>query len=214
MNATSETCLSLREAEKRDPEPLPRSTDRWKRWYRRQAQRSRRIAELDAIAWAPKMPFGASPTQTVQLSEVQPEKVLWLWKPWIPYCKVTILEGDPGLGKSTLALDIAAKLTRGDSFFEQGTTAKPVLILSAGTRDCRHHRSTFQRRGRKSRLGVCLERSTSEHCCGGGSRRRRNCRTEGEARRNRSPDGLSWRGGEFFQRPERQKRLDPALAAR
>lgn len=37
----------------------------------------------------------------------------WLWYPYIPYGKVTIIQGDPGEGKTTLALNIAAALTRG-----------------------------------------------------------------------------------------------------
>ena len=47
-------------------------------------------------------------------SEIQPEETLWLWHPYIPRGMVVILDGDPGLGKSTLMLDIVARLTRGD----------------------------------------------------------------------------------------------------
>jgi hypothetical protein len=39
--------------------------------------------------------------------------VRWLWAGWIPLAKLTVLDGDPGLGKSTLLLDLAARLTRG-----------------------------------------------------------------------------------------------------
>lgn len=44
---------------------------------------------------------------------VQPEKVAWLWPGYIPFGKVTMLDGDPGLGKSTILIDIAGKLSRG-----------------------------------------------------------------------------------------------------
>ena len=37
----------------------------------------------------------------------------WLWKPFIPYSKVTIIEGDGGDGKTTLILTIAAILSQG-----------------------------------------------------------------------------------------------------
>ncbi len=46
-------------------------------------------------------------------SSVRQRKVEWLWYPYIPYGKLTILQGDPGEGKSTFMLNIAALLTRG-----------------------------------------------------------------------------------------------------
>ena len=42
--------------------------------------------------------------------------VEWLWKPFIPLCKVTILQGDPGMGKTFLATRIAAIVSRGEGF--------------------------------------------------------------------------------------------------
>lgn len=47
------------------------------------------------------------------LAEVQPEPVKWLWEGRIPLGKVTLLEGEPGVGKSTLALELAARVSRG-----------------------------------------------------------------------------------------------------
>jgi putative DNA primase/helicase len=49
----------------------------------------------------------------VCLADVQPEKVRWLWPGYLPFGKLTILEGDPGLGKSTLSLAIAAAVSQG-----------------------------------------------------------------------------------------------------
>jgi hypothetical protein len=49
----------------------------------------------------------------VRLSDVTPETVSWLWPGYIPLGKLSVLEGDPGLGKSTLALSIAAAVSRG-----------------------------------------------------------------------------------------------------
>ena len=46
-------------------------------------------------------------------SSVKSQKVEWLWYPYIPYGKITILQGDPGEGKSTFILNIAALLTKG-----------------------------------------------------------------------------------------------------
>jgi hypothetical protein len=50
---------------------------------------------------------------TVQLSDVEHEPVKWLWPSRIPFGKVTILDGDPGVGKSTIALDLAARVSSG-----------------------------------------------------------------------------------------------------
>jgi hypothetical protein len=53
------------------------------------------------------------PFQT--LSEVEPEEINWLWPPLIPFGMVSIMEGDPGVGKSYLAMHIAAQLSIGGS---------------------------------------------------------------------------------------------------
>jgi hypothetical protein len=60
-----------------------------------------------------KPPAGISGPRVVRLSEVRPETVRWLWPGYIPSGKVTLLAGDPGLGKSWAALDLAARLTVG-----------------------------------------------------------------------------------------------------
>lgn len=49
----------------------------------------------------------------VPLSSVAPESVTWLWDPYIPSGKLTLLEGDPAAGKTWLALAFAAAVSRG-----------------------------------------------------------------------------------------------------
>ncbi len=51
--------------------------------------------------------------EVIQLSTVQREEISWLWYGRIPYGKLTMLDGDPGLGKSTLTADWAARVSRG-----------------------------------------------------------------------------------------------------
>lgn len=46
-------------------------------------------------------------------SSVAAHKVDWLWYPYVPFGKITIIQGDPGDGKTTLVLNIAALLSNG-----------------------------------------------------------------------------------------------------
>ena len=48
------------------------------------------------------------------MSNVPTEEVRWLWYPYVPLGKLTIVQGDPGEGKTTLALAMIASLTRGE----------------------------------------------------------------------------------------------------
>ena len=54
------------------------------------------------------------PLEVVKASEIEPKEVKWLWYPYIPFGKVTLLQGDPGDGKSKLMLSIAALLSKGE----------------------------------------------------------------------------------------------------
>lgn len=49
------------------------------------------------------------------MESVKVEQIEWLLYPFIPFGKVTIIQGDPGEGKTTMVLQIIAKLTRGES---------------------------------------------------------------------------------------------------
>lgn len=46
-------------------------------------------------------------------SNIKTKSVEWLWYPYIPFGKLTMIQGDPGEGKSTLALNLIALLTKG-----------------------------------------------------------------------------------------------------
>jgi archaellum biogenesis ATPase FlaH len=49
-------------------------------------------------------------------ADIEPELVRWLWPGRIPLGKLTLLIGDPGLGKSLVTVDLAARLSRGVAF--------------------------------------------------------------------------------------------------
>lgn len=66
------------------------------------------------------------------MDDVEVRETTWLWYPYIPFGKVTIIQGDPGEGKTTLALNIAAALTRGEMFGTgEKTEAGTVLYQTA-----------------------------------------------------------------------------------
>jgi Bifunctional DNA primase/polymerase, N-terminal/AAA domain/Primase C terminal 1 (PriCT-1) len=69
----------------------------------------------------------------VNMEDVSPEAVDWLWPGRIPLGKITILEGDAGLGKSTVVLDLIARLSKGAPFPQEDEGREPCcsLILSA-----------------------------------------------------------------------------------
>lgn len=48
------------------------------------------------------------------MNDVEVKEVKWLWKPYIPVGKITIIQGDPGEGKITMILAIASAMTIGD----------------------------------------------------------------------------------------------------
>lgn len=65
----------------------------------------------------------------IQMSEVESEEVSWLWYPFIPYGKLTIIQGDPGDGKTTLVLNLAARLSKGLALDEQETETDPIAVI-------------------------------------------------------------------------------------
>jgi len=69
---------------------------------------------------------------TIRISDVQRETVTWLWKDRIPIGKLTMLEGNPGLGKSWLTLAIATAVSTGAAL--PGDSPRPpanVVLMSA-----------------------------------------------------------------------------------
>ena len=51
--------------------------------------------------------------EIIRMSEIQVREVEWLWYPYIPFGKLTIIQGDPGEGKTTFALRLAAACSTG-----------------------------------------------------------------------------------------------------
>ena len=62
----------------------------------------------------------------INMEQVEIEKIGWLLYPFIPFGKVTIVQGDPGEGKTTMVLQIIAKLTKGEAVLPSGSD-EPAL---------------------------------------------------------------------------------------
>ena len=77
--------------------------------------------------------FGWEPGGVVRLADVTPERVRWLWPHRLPRGKLVVIDGDPSVGKSTLTLDIAARVSTGATWPDgaPGTEPAAVLLLSA-----------------------------------------------------------------------------------
>ncbi|WP_423378725.1 AAA family ATPase [Burkholderia sp. LMG 32019] len=55
----------------------------------------------------------SSMVNVLRASDIVPERIHWLWPDWLPAGKLSILAGDAGAGKTTLALALAATVTTG-----------------------------------------------------------------------------------------------------
>lgn len=64
----------------------------------------------------------------ISMSEIESQQIEWLWYPYIPYGKITIIQGDPREGKTTLVLNLAANLSRGH-LFEEESIYDPKIII-------------------------------------------------------------------------------------
>ena len=66
----------------------------------------------------------------INMQDVNVEKVEWLMYPFIPFGKATIIQGDPGEGKTTLVLQIIARLTKGERIIEtQSPPLSPINVI-------------------------------------------------------------------------------------
>ena len=71
----------------------------------------------------------------IKMSEIQSQEVAWLWFPFIPYGKLTIVQGDPGDGKTTLVLNIAAKLSKGEGLDSKMKLTEPLNVIYQSAED-------------------------------------------------------------------------------
>lgn len=68
-------------------------------------------------------------------ADVTPQPVLWLWPDWLPVGKLTVLAGAAGTGKTTLALNLAATVSRGGAWPDGSACAHPGQVLVWSSED-------------------------------------------------------------------------------
>lgn len=62
------------------------------------------------------------------LAQIKAEPVTWLWRGWVPLGHLTVLLGDPKLGKSTLAFQLAADVSRGHAEGDLSAPADALIV--------------------------------------------------------------------------------------
>ena len=60
-----------------------------------------------------KEPSKPEPVKIIRMSDVELTPVEWLWKPYLPFGKLSVLQGNPGEGKTYFAMHLAAACTNG-----------------------------------------------------------------------------------------------------
>ena len=122
---------------------------------------------------------GTREIEGINMADVEAQEVEWLWKPFLPKGKITTLEGPPGMGKTTIAMQLAAIISRGWGFpddngvpgeqrapadviimnAEDGLadTIKPRLIQADADCDRITAIDTFKSKGKKAERAVALQ---------------------------------------------------------
>jgi hypothetical protein len=113
----------------------------WMDKARRGARQAAAKAEDNHKPTAPPATTAPQDVQEPNEAEVRTMKniiakpVEWLWRHTIPRGAITMLDGDPGLGKSTITTDVAARVSRGWAMppggGPNGSEPAGVLLLSA-----------------------------------------------------------------------------------
>lgn len=103
----------------------------------------------------------------VLFSEMERDEVRWLWQGRIPLGNITVLDGDPGLGKSVFTTDLAARVTVGRAFPDgapcgTGPDGAGVVMLNAEDSFSNTVGPRFDTAGGDSRRAVWLSEVPDE----------------------------------------------------
>lgn len=96
----------------------------------RDCKQSFRVIVVECPKFLRKERKRKNETWNYKTSEIEVKSVEWFWYPYIPYGKVTVIQGDSGDGKSTFILKLAAMLTKGEPMpFTDWTGQEPVNVM-------------------------------------------------------------------------------------
>ena len=79
----------------------------------------------------PQPTLASDETLGLLLSDIATQEVRWLWEKRIPLGKLTILDGDPGMGKSLLSIALAASVSTGHPMPDGTPVTQGGVILIA-----------------------------------------------------------------------------------
>jgi len=68
-------------------------------------------------------------------ADLEPEPVQWLWRDWLALGKFHILAGEPGSGKTTIAMSLAAKVTLGQAWPDKSRCEQGNVLIWSGEDD-------------------------------------------------------------------------------
>jgi energy-coupling factor transporter ATP-binding protein EcfA2 len=109
--------------------------------FKRFASEGRKLSNSVGRAWTTRDEApGSEPTLAIELiraDTIPPEPVQWLWPGWLAKGKIHVLAGAPGTGKTTLAVALAAAVTRGRDWPDGSAGSAGVVLIWSGEDDPR-----------------------------------------------------------------------------
>ncbi len=124
-NRAAEKFAELLPKEKSVYRFLPQAKD----WNENLVNERNGLSTDEYVTIGVRKPKNLSPTvPVIRLSEVQQTEVDWLWYPYIPFGKLTIIQGNPGEGKTFFAMQLAAACTN-RKFLPQMEPFEPFNVI-------------------------------------------------------------------------------------
>lgn len=71
----------------------------------------------------------------ISAQDMQPQSISWLWKGWIAEGKLHLLAGQPGQGKTTIAISFCATVSAGSSWPDDSSCAVGNVLIWSGEDD-------------------------------------------------------------------------------